>query len=728
MNKLEGLPPIHYVSIEESLDRRENLHKHFREYSITNIVPHIFKRFSEYNHQLVGRLIPDLPEFSKGPLTSHLCLLKEWCQSPYEPYILVFEDDISFETVKYWNFTWKEFEKNLPDNWNCIQLSIIKKDSYEDCSFKIRDPFDWSGAAYLIRREYAELLVESYYKEDIFTLDIKDTLYYPILENILFCEQEGIYSFPLFVTDLFNTTSTTVIPGLEEFIDLKFEPDTAATYVYHSYISALLWWSQIGKKLTIEQIMKKNSTESQIQGENFQLYTSNDLNICNNTMLNELIDFSLDTENDEKNYNLAEWYEKQGHTAAAHTYYLRSAERTENKLLGYKALIRASFCYKLQGSRDETQKILLENALNYFPERPEAYYFLSLIYEKRNEWQNCYTYANLGLNQYKNNLEDLSIKEYPGKFCLIFQKAVSGWCWGKNKECRDLFKELYDDYWEVMDKDHQNLVLDNMKKLNVSYEKKDLKQIPVIGVPIVNGVHWLRRLIDSIDYPVKDFFIINNNGKDEITEELNQLVNIKNNFIEKIKVCHLPSNLGVADSWNLIIKSYMMEPYWIICSNDVSFTPGLLKEMVEKSKNEEVGIVQPNGHKGLGSYEFFLLKDFVVEKCGLFDENLYPAYSEDVDYILKAKKHNIKKMFLESPFFHGETQNYSETGSQTWRLNLDIKEKVDTVHWLNKEKYLTEKWGENYEKYLHNDNNLTPIEKNNTSYNLNFNRQKYLGF
>ena len=116
--------------------------------------------------------------------------------------------------------------------------------------------------------------------------------------------------------------------------------------------------------------------------------------------MKELIEFSLDTENAEKNYSLAKWYENKKHTAPAHTYYLRCAERSKKNILAYQALIRASFCYKSQGSRDGTEKILLENALMLIPERPEAYYFLSLLYEKKGEWQNSYIYANLGLQQY----------------------------------------------------------------------------------------------------------------------------------------------------------------------------------------------------------------------------------------------------------------------------------------------------------------------------------------
>ena len=55
--------------------------------------------------------------------------------------------------------------------------------------------------------------------------------------------------------------------------------------------------------------------------------------------MNELVLFATDTENPEKNYNLAEWYDNQGHNASAHTYYLRAAERTEDKLLAYTSLL-----------------------------------------------------------------------------------------------------------------------------------------------------------------------------------------------------------------------------------------------------------------------------------------------------------------------------------------------------------------------------------------------------
>lgn len=184
--------------------------------------------------------------------------------------------------------------------------------------------------------------------------------------------------------------------------------------------------------------------------------------------MKELIEFTLDNRNSNKSYNLAKAYEQQNHNAPAHTYYLRAAENSTDDLLAYQALIRASFCCKKQGSRDITEKSLLENAVILLPERPEAYYFLSLLYEKKQEWQNCYIYANLGLqfDKYKKFKPLEEIPEYQGNYLLIFQKAVASWWWGKGKESRELFDLLLNEYYFFMDERHKEAIQTNIKKLN----------------------------------------------------------------------------------------------------------------------------------------------------------------------------------------------------------------------------------------------------------------------
>lgn len=306
----------------------------------------------------------------------------------------------------------------------------------------------------------------------------------------------------------------------------------------------------------------------------------------------------------------------------------------------------------------------------------------------------------------------------------------NGWDYYRNLNEVDFRNEIdFDSYFKSygFEVDHNSHDLYFWGIKTCEKIENHIEPIPIIGVPIVNGVHWLRRLINSIDYPVKDLFIINNNGKDEISKEIDFICNTKHKFINRIIVSHLPHNLGVGGSWNLIIKSYLMAPFWLICNHDICFTPGLLKKMYEESKIENYGMIHANSCDwGGGAYDLFLIKDWVVQECGLFDENLYPAYAEDVDYHIRIKNKSIEVKILNIEYLHGE-KNYAETGSQTWRTDMSLKSKIDNSRILNETEYLNKKWGDQY--YTFN-TYKTPFnqENSNIEYNLNFNRKKYLGF
>lgn len=259
-----------------------------------------------------------------------------------------------------------------------------------------------------------------------------------------------------------------------------------------------------------------------------------------------------------------------------------------------------------------------------------------------------------------------------------------------------------------------------------------MNSIPVIGVPIVNGFKWIERLISSIDYPVDELIILNNNGRGELTEDLDNLCKISYSYIKSIKVCHLPANIGVSGSWNMIIKCYMNCPYWVIVNHDVAFTPGFLKDFVQKAEDSDVGIVFGSPK---GAWDIFLLKDWVVQNVGLFDENLYPAYVEDCDYYIRMRNAGVKTSHTEFPYFHGE-ETYETTGSQTWRVDSSLYEKLQHSRCLNELWYIYYKWGPEWHsgldwnnsnpyKYPFNNENL-PLSY--TFYNLDFVRKKHLGF
>jgi hypothetical protein len=173
----------------------------------------------------------------------------------------------------------------------------------------------------------------------------------------------------------------------------------------------------------------------------------------------------------------------------------------------------------------------------------------------------------------------------------------------------------------------------------------------------------------------------------------------------------------------------MNVPYWIITNHDLMYTPGFLKTMVSHAEDSDTGIV----HGENGSWDIFLLKDWVVQQYGLFDENLYPAYCEDMDYGMRFKHKELKRhMSVGVPYFHGETCGDYADGSQTWRSEPALAEKIHIAHEMNKH-YLHAKWSPAWQAHIEGDvyphpfnNEALPVSL--TTYNLEFVRAKNLGF
>jgi hypothetical protein len=254
--------------------------------------------------------------------------------------------------------------------------------------------------------------------------------------------------------------------------------------------------------------------------------------------------------------------------------------------------------------------------------------------------------------------------------------------------------------------------------------------IPVLGTAVVNDPFWLYRMFMSIDYPVQDFVVFNNNGRGEITKEVDMLRDIPNKFIKNIHICHLPGNVGCSGAWNLIIKSFLTSPYWIISNPDVMFTPGFLEEMVSRSSDEEIGMVHGNDE----GWDLFLIKDWVVNKYGLFDENTYPAYCEDDDYKIRFAHRELKRILsLNTPYYHGMSLDTTRGGGCTRKADPIMHERIHQTHEIN-QKYLMAKWGVSFMSGIIDERcNKHPFNNENydvsfTSYNLELNRKKYLGF
>ena len=471
VKKLSQLSTVYYVSLEESVGRRTKLEESLKEHGAINIKSIISKRFSECDDIVTGKYVDTLNDGTKGCCVSHLKAIKEWYETTDEEYGFFCEDDLSLDTVDYWNFTWKEFVDALPEDWGCVQMLPIRGE-YGDLKLRERYWDDWSVTAYIIKRDHAKNVIDNYIVDGTYHLELKDTEVQPLIENILYTGNGKIYSVPMFVEDVGFISTFEGNDG-----DVK---DGQKRNHYHAHDYIINWWKDNGENKTIEELMGKTIdmannhatksfevkyyTEETLNGE--KSYDNDDIivNVKNSSLDDLLLEYALDTENPIKNFNLGIWYEHYRHNAPALSFFLRCAERSENDNLAYEALIHASNAYDRQGTRDQTAKGLLQQALCIMPKRPEAYYLLARFAEKREWWQECYIMCQWALEFCDFDCEPLQTDvEYPGKYGLLFQKSLAAWSWGKGDESRELLIDLKNNY--KLDSNHQTLVRNNLVKV-----------------------------------------------------------------------------------------------------------------------------------------------------------------------------------------------------------------------------------------------------------------------
>lgn len=243
-SKMEGVPPVHYVSIEESDARRKSLLSQLESYGIKDATPHVYKRFHECGHVVTGKNVSGLHDNSKGPVTSHLKAIKNWLDTTTDEVAFMCEDDLSLRTVEDWNFSWADFYGSLPADWDCVQLVWVRP---EPTPVKIRRRLhdDWCAAAYLIRRDYARLLVDRFHRGEEFNLDTEGL---PIVENVIFGGPGNVYNIPVFVEEvsLGSTYTGDELPIRKGQGEFHIESN--------EFVSG--WWRENGATANIKSLAK----------------------------------------------------------------------------------------------------------------------------------------------------------------------------------------------------------------------------------------------------------------------------------------------------------------------------------------------------------------------------------------------------------------------------------------------------------------------------------------
>jgi tetratricopeptide (TPR) repeat protein len=141
------------------------------------------------------------------------------------------------------------------------------------------------------------------------------------------------------------------------------------------------------------------------------------------------------------NFDLGKEYEDQKQYSAAISFYLRTAEYGEDKMLIYEALLRVALCFEMQGKRNYTMKGALLRAVSVMPSRPEAYFLMCRTYEICKEWHEAYAWSFIG-ERVKEKEPLKTDVQYPGPYGFIYERAVVSYWIGLYQESLNLFRSL----------------------------------------------------------------------------------------------------------------------------------------------------------------------------------------------------------------------------------------------------------------------------------------------
>jgi hypothetical protein len=194
--------------------------------------------------------------------------------------------------------------------------------------------------------------------------------------------------------------------------------------------------------------------------------------------------------------------------------------------------------------------------------------------------------------------------------------------------------------------------------------------IPVLGCCTMTRPDLLARLLESIDHPVEHLVVIDNSARRLKISEAWVMDRIAGRGVEHLWYLRMPSNLGVPVSWNLIVKSTPLAPWWLIVNADAAFPAGSLARFAAESGPDRFvfGGGQPK-------WCCFAVGEQVVDAAGLIDEHFYPLYYEDNDWERRIRLAGCEVVQSDIPVVHDNSSTigagYSTQNGRTFADNGD---------------------------------------------------------
>lgn len=215
---------------------------------------------------------------------------------------------------------------------------------------------------------------------------------------------------------------------------------------------------------------------------------------------------------------------------------------------------------------------------------------------------------------------------------------------------------------------------------------------PTIIIPVFNRPDLLRKAIDSIDFPWQHLVLVANH-----LSVMSDAKEIERSFAN-VHVVHAGFNLGFGASANYVFRRYPAP--WLLLNNDIIFHPGSVEAMM-KAYEADPDLCMITAGEGMTSA---LFTKHGIGFVGDFDENFWPAYCEDCDW--------VRRMVLSGGrSISAEGASVEHAGSQT--INSDpFLSKLNSITHRHNQEYYRKKWGGSIHQEVH----TLPFGKNPLSY------------
>jgi hypothetical protein len=172
--KLKGMGPILWVNLDTETNRQEHMNDLFDFYEIPNTrISAIDARGNnDVSDLLVGKFPELVTQGELGCTMSHLKAIKYFYEETDLNSIIICEDDIVFDTVQYWPFTWNGFMSHAPYDWDVLQCAITSTKNLRT-NLHPRLINDFCAAFYVITRHHASKILKLHVRGDKYRLDQK---------------------------------------------------------------------------------------------------------------------------------------------------------------------------------------------------------------------------------------------------------------------------------------------------------------------------------------------------------------------------------------------------------------------------------------------------------------------------------------------------------------------------------------------------------------------------